>query len=176
MLITLTAVKNIRKEGKWGKIDIEYTRDGGKPSKRTLVAVGETKGVIEVLRQDGAVGKTFDVKIVKSDDGQFWNWVGIEEAAAPAAAAGGAKTYAAKGNYETPEERAKRHVSICRQNALTNAVAYLTSKEGKATPEDVIKLATQFASWTTGLDDALEDLANESAVTTKEDFEDDIPF
>ena len=173
MLITLTAVKNPRKEGKWGKIDIEYTRDGGKPSKRTLVAVGETKGVIEVLRQDGAVGKTFDVKMVQSDDGKFWNWVGIEEAAAPAAAT---KTYAAKGNYETPEERAKRHVSICRQNALTNAVAYLAAKEGKATPDDVINLAKQFASWTTGLDDALEDLANEATVKEKEDFDDDIPF
>ena len=185
MIITLDKVENARKEGKWGKIDITYTRDGGKPSKRTLVAVGDTKKVIDLFRQDGAVGKTYDVTIEK--DGDFYNWVDAKEAeSAPAEAK---KAYQAKSTYETPEERAARNVSICRQNALTNAVAFLSAKEGKATPEQVIELARRFASFTTGLDDLLEAKAEREAIEeeaapaapkkntkAKEDFDDDIPF
>lgn len=179
MIIILDKVENARKEGKLGKIDITFTKDGGKSAKRTLVTVGKTKEVIEVFRQDGAVGKTYDVTLEK--DGEFWNWVAAKEVPAGAAAAeGGAKTYQAKSTYETPEERARRNVSICRQNALTNAVVFMTAKSNKATPEEVLDVAAHFAAWTTGAMDINMDSepanAAPPAIQPSKDFDDDLPF
>lgn len=183
MRITLNRVSNARKDGKWFKIDIEYTREGGKPSKRTLVAVGDTKKVIEAFREDGAEGCDFEVKIEK--DGEFYNWVGVEKmdkSAAPAATA-----YKGKSTYETPEERARKNVSIARQNALTNAVNYFSAKDGKATVDQILSVATEFAAFTLGeLDETGFMEAAPPAKKAKEkvrdreagedDIEDDIPF
>lgn len=181
MLIKLEAVKNARKEGKLGKLDIEYSRDGGKSTSRTLVAIGPTKDIMNKFREDGAVGKMWDVKLekVEKNGQEFWNWVSAEpagDAASPAKAA-----YQAKSNYETPEERARRNLSICRQNALTNAVQYYIAKDGKATPEAILELARTFTAFTTGLDDLPVTKEPEAApkVTQPddvEDFADDIPF
>lgn len=178
MLIKLEKVSNARKEGKWGKLDIEYSRDGGKTTSRTLVAIGPTRDIMNKFREEGAVGKMWEIKLekVEKDGKEFWNWVDAQPAAdAPAKAA-----YQAKSNYETPEERERKNLSICRQNALTNAVNFLSAKDGKATPEQVIALAREFTAFTTGLDDAVEDA--EAGVVAPEpaakapDFDDDIPF
>jgi hypothetical protein len=176
MRIKLEKVGNARKEGNWGKLDIEYTRDGGKASKRTLVAIGPTKEIMNAFREDGAVGVEWEITLEKTEkDGkEYYNWVKAEKATASAA-----KTaYTARGNYETPEERAARHVSICRQNALTNAVNYFVAKDGKATPEQIIELAREFAAFTTGLDDlpVVAAAPTAAAPAAVEDFADDIPF
>lgn len=176
MRITLNKIGNARKEGKWNKIDIEFTRDGGKSSKRTLVAVGETKGVIEALREEGAVGSDFEIKVEK--DGEFWNWVGATKV--EGGGGGEAKqAYRAKSTYETPEERARKNVSIARQNALTNSVNWFSAKDGKATVDQVLAVATEFAAFTLGELDvtmSFEDNTNNAAKKADDDFEDDIPF
>lgn len=179
MLITLDKVSNARKEGKWGKLDIEYTRDGGKSSKKTLVAIGETAAIMGAFREDGAVGAQWEIglKAVEKDGQTYYNWISATKV--EGAVAEVKKAYAAKSTYETPEERARRNVSICRQNALTNAVAFLSAKDGKATVDKVIEVAREFAAFTTG---ALDDMpqgaepALDKASPKADGFDDDIPF
>lgn len=180
MLIKLEKVSNARKEGKWGKLDIEYSRDGGKSTSRTLVAIGPTKDIMNKFREDGAVGKMWEIKLekVEKDGKEFWNWIEATPAAEGASPAKAA--YQAKSTYETPEERARRNLSICRQNALTNAVQYMIAKDGKATPEQILALARTFTAFTTGLDDLPEPEVAKPAPKAEpvedEDFADDIPF
>lgn len=59
-----------------------------------------------------------------------------------------AKEYTPPVGFPVPLE--DKGISICRQNALTNAVNFLTSTKTKATVEDVITTAAMFADWTTG--------------------------
>lgn len=89
---------------------------------------------------------------------------------APAAASGGSKAPARTGGSggrtfpvgETAPER-----TINRQNALTNAVAFLNGVgAGEAvTPDDVIELARLFEGYTTGSLDALEAELAQQAMT-----------
>jgi hypothetical protein len=186
MQITLTKASNPRTEGKWGKLDIEYVQNG-KTYKRTLVAIGPTKEVMQVLRKEDAAGETFEIELETVDkDGQkFYNWVGAKKAE-PSAAAEAKQTYVAKSNYETPEERAKKNVYICRQNALTNAVNYFVAKEGKASASEILNLANEFAHFSLNGLDGVEPEDSKSpkpAPSNKkakkeveEELEDDIPF
>jgi uncharacterized ParB-like nuclease family protein len=169
MLITLDKVANARTEGKWGKLDIEYTRDG-KSSKKTLVAIGETKAVMSAFREDNAVGAQWEIDLKTTDkDGQtYYNWVGAKKVEGGAQEA--KKVYQAKSTYETPEERARRNVSICRQNALTNAVNHLSAKDGKTTVAEILKVAREFAAFTSGA------LAEEPVEEVPDELTDDIPF
>jgi len=181
MRITLNKVSNARKEGKWGKLDIEYTRDGGKSGKRTLVAIGGSKDVMNLFREDDAVGADYEIELetVEKNGETYYNWVGAKKVA------GGVgeekKSYTAKSTYETPEERAKKNVYISRQNALTNAVSFVTAKDGKATVGTVIEVAKQFAQFNLLGDVGQEAGAKPAGPKAPEadgdaDFDDDIPF
>jgi uncharacterized ParB-like nuclease family protein len=178
MLITLDKVSNARKEGKWAKLDIEYTRDGGKSSKKTLVGIGETLKIMSAFRDEGAVGAQWeiDLKTVEKDGQTYYNWIGAKKVE------GGAvqeakSAYKAKSTYETPEERAARNVSICRQNALTNAVVFLNAKNSKASVDEVISVAREFAAFTSGnLDVTLRDEAEQYEDQANSGITDDIPF
>lgn len=185
MRIKLDKVSNARKEGNYGKLDIEYTRDGGKPSKRTLVAIGPTKEIMNAFREDGAVGQEYEITMekVEKDGKEYYNWVKAEKAEPSAAKT----SYQAKSNYSTPEERAATHISICRQNALTNAVNYCVAKEGKATPAQIIEIAREFSAFTIGLEDLPVPVVAAAAPTKQapaggeginweSTIEDDIPF
>lgn len=178
MQILLKEVKNPRKEGKWGKLDIVYVKDG-KESKRTLVAIGNTKDVMNAFREPGAVGSVFEIGLTTTEkDGQtYYNWDSAKKVEGSAAKET-KSSYTSKSTYETPEERALKNISICRQNALTNAVVFLSAKEGKATPEDVISLATVFAAFTAepyAIPEAPKPVAA-PAPEVPEELEDDIPF
>ena len=65
------------------------------------------------------------------------------------------KATGTKGTWETAEERATKQIMIIRQNALTNAVNFVSDN---ATVEDVLETADRFASWVTDFEDELEDL------------------
>lgn len=150
MRIKLDKVSNFRKEGKWGKVDVEYTRDGGKATKRTLVAIGPTKDIIEQFRVDGAVGADWEIELetVEKDGQTYYNWMKATKLDPQEAASSPASAYKAKSTYETPEERAKKNVFIARQNALTNAVSFMAYRNPKASPEDVVKVAETFVCFT----------------------------
>lgn len=189
MQIVLNKVGEPYMKNGYGKLDLEYTRDG-KNSKTTLTAVGPTKGVVQSLKGAQA-GETWDIKMEKK--GEFWNWIDatkLEGAPAGDAPAPAARSFSpgTKWQGESPEERARKNISIARQNALTNAVNFVSAKDGKATIDQVIDVATQFAAFTlgelsvTGDAPAEEEAKPAAKPTTRKskvgdaEFDDDLPF
>ena len=118
-----------------------------------------------------------DIVVVKEKKGDYWNVVGIKRADANSvtndspsigSASKPNQTVPAKGNWETPEERAMRQVLIVRQSSLSSAVSCLTV--GAKTPPkagDVINLAKEFEAYVFGKQ---TDVAEEVA---EFDFDDD---
>jgi hypothetical protein len=107
-------------------------------------------------------GTTFDVTTEKN--GQFVEWVSLQPAApggVPAIPntpqAGATRSSpppaAARGNFETPEERAKRQVYIIRQSSLSTAAAVLAISPAKSGPsaKAVIEMAKEFEAYVFGV-------------------------
>jgi hypothetical protein len=172
MLIELTKVGEVYQDGKWPKVEIMYIRDG-KPNKRTLVAINEAKNVVKALGSgEFKAGDMAEVEMVKSEDGQFWNWLSIKKVEKEQAA--GAKTsFQAKSTYETPEERARKQVYIVRQSSISNAIDFL-EKTPKATAEDVLALADKFVQYV--FNGPEETKVAKKANPQEDDFKDDDPF
>jgi hypothetical protein len=178
MQIELVSKGRLYKEGNYQKIEIEYIRDG-KTQKKKLVAIGDTKEVVRKLVQDFNEGDLIEVKMVKSDDDKYWNWVDLT----PVEAGAGKKTstQVKSGTWETPEERAKKQVYIVRQSSVANALEF-HKNNAKLTIEEVLKTAKTIEDFVFG--DFADDIAEEKPASTKKstakdadnDFEDDIPF
>lgn len=174
MLITISSVSPVRVEGKYAKMDIKFFT-GGKSGERTLAAVGDTKKVIEVLK-NAKEGEDYEVTLKKSDDDKYWNWVGAEVSKPSAAVAVAKSTYQAKSTYETPAERAKKNVYIVRQSSLERAMEFLNAKGNKHTDADVCKIAEKFVTFvfqTEGMA-TVDDAAGEPNLD--EPMKDDNPF
>ena len=163
MQVELTKVGEVYKEGKWPKMIVEYVRDG-KPQKRTLVAVGDTKKVMSDLSNFKA-GDQVEVKVEK--DGDFWNWVGVEVPAKVSPKT----SFTGRSTYETPEERARRQVYIVRQSSIANALEFLNAKGNKSSVDEVIDVAKKFVSFVFSTE-------GQETVNENDDGElkDDIPF
>lgn len=60
------------------------------------------------------------------------------------------------GNWETPEERAKKQLYIVRQSSLGHAVALSAANGGKkTTPEEIIEIAEKFVKYVMNGDDSI---------------------
>ena len=189
MLIKIEELSGPNKssKGDWNEIKLVYSNpdnpDSGTKVKN-IVSFGDGRTVFEALKDDKySVSDLVNVKVVK--DGKFWNWVGLSPASgnsasgsfksgqgAPQRAAGTQGSFQANREWETAEERYKRNLCICRQNALTNAVSFSDNK--KATADDVLALASKFFKYTT------QDVIREADVMKdlKEELnkDDDVPF
>lgn len=148
-------------KGRWQEIKLTYTDlQNDETKNKVLVNFGPQQPVFEHFAS-GDVGAGEEVGIQLKKDGKFWNWVGVEGdetsgASQPRSVSSGKSTgskgsssgYERKsgsGNWETTEERKQRQLSICRQNALTNAV---NAGGGKLTEEQIIDLADKFFYYT----------------------------
>ena len=182
--IEVVAVKPYT-EGKHNKMKLTYERDGTTTA-RTLVAIGKTEEVMNVLK-DANTGDVYNINMEKSSDDKFWNWIGAEKVTEETKtqttkAVTKPATYEKKNTYETPEERASKNLSICRQNALTNAVVFHTSKDGKSSLEEVIRTAAVMAAWNsygetiTDTNAKAKKAAKVAAIAVGDDIDDDIPF
>lgn len=193
MIIEIIEVGPVVKDGNYFKMQLKYSREGKQVS-RNLVALGETKAVVQKLK-DAKPGESWDIKLekVEKNGQEFWNWVGAEKAAADAAPA---KASFSKSTYATPEERAQQQVYICRQSSLKAAVEYYALlTDSRPTPEEVISVASRFTSWVMDLSlteqseteaessiSAARDRVNPKRVTKAKaaqeagDIENDIPF
>lgn len=142
MQIEIVKVGKPYKEGRFGKLDVEYIRDGKNVS-RKLAAVGETEKVVKILA-DATPGDHYEIQIEKKGD--FYNWNDAKKVEAVAAAA--KTSYQAKTNtYETPEERARKQVYIVRQSSITNAIEVLKTHGEKVDAEEVKALAQEFVDF-----------------------------
>ena len=105
-------------------------------------------------------GDILDVEFEQNDKG-YWQFKSIAKGTAPASGTNtkgvSAAAPAARGNWETSEERAARQVMIVRQSQLTNTISYFElTKHTKATPEDVIAVAKVFEAFVLGTEAPVE--------------------
>jgi hypothetical protein len=180
MLIEIVSVTPPYKEGKWTKINLEYVTEGKKTS-RKLVDIGESKVPFNVLKEAKA-GETYEISMVKSDDGQFWNWTGAAKVEGTSSAAGSpdkrAPQPAPRSNYESPEERTIKQKSIERQVALKAAVDIMA---GSGDYKGVIKIAKIFEEYfaTGNGPDVMKQVKvaeNQPDDGGSDEFQDDIPY
>lgn len=162
MRITIQEVDGPNKsdKGKWQEIILTYTdeKDGSNRTK-TLVSFGDGKPVFDAL-ENGEFGAGDEAEIELKKAGKYWNWVGIGAAgdvpvAKPSSTSkptgnGSKSGWTPDPNRETREERHLKNLAICRQNALTNAVAYTghDAENEPASPEFVLEVAEKFFQYT----------------------------
>lgn len=150
-------------KGKYKQLDVAFKNDGKTQGKKVMSFGGNAKAFL--VLSDAKPGDVFDVKAEKNKDG-YWDWVDVSKATSKAV---GQPAPAARGSYETAEERAKRQVLIVRQSCLSTAVEFLkgSNPKGGFTVDDLETIATQ-----------LEDHVFGSRVSANpfEDMKDDIPF
>jgi len=98
----------------------------------------------------------FDIELVKNEQSGYWDWTNVTRASgvenqvstSGAGTRSSVQTATNKGNWETPEERAKKQIYIIRQSSLSTAVEAL-SVGAKTSPkaEDIIELARKFEAF-----------------------------
>lgn len=143
-------------KGSYQALEVTYKEvQGGKTGTRKIMSfVKESKSAFDNL-VDAKYGDVFDVKMVKDAQDKYWVWTDAKKGNANAQGSAAvvdngtkAPTTVAKGNWETPEERAKKQVYIIRQSSLSTAVAALAANS-KTTPkeEDILALAKKFEDY-----------------------------
>lgn len=173
MLIEIQEINGPRRseEGRWQEIELIYTENGeGRTRTKNLVSFGDGKPVFDALATgEYGPGDTAEIQLKKS--GKYWNWVSLEAASGragskpsksgAAAAKPAASSTTKTGGWETPEERYKRNLTICRQNALTNSVGFHTNNGDETSVLQVLEVAQTFFEWTTQSMVKEEDVAEE---------------
>jgi hypothetical protein len=158
--------------GSYQIADVAYKNNTfqGKVEGKKVMSFGATAEAFKVLAT-AQQGETYEVDVKKNDKG-YNDWIAMSKAsvaagtaAAPGQSNGGARqaTASPRSTYETPEERAKRQVSIIRQSSLGHAVSTLAVGAKSLDPAKVIDVAKQyeayvhavasFAGGATGFDD-----------------------
>lgn len=173
MLINIQEIDGPAKssKGKWQEIELTYTEDGDDTNRtRTLVSFGDGKAAFDQLA-NGDFGPGDAVEVELKKNGKYWNWVSFEAASGgagskpsksgAAAAKPAASSTTKTGGWETPEERYKRNLTICRQNALTNSVSLHANVGAEISVITVLEVAQTFFEWTTQNMVKEEDVAEE---------------
>lgn len=140
-------------KGSYQEADVAYKNNSfqGKVEGKKIMSFGAASKSFKILSEGTAVGKTFEVTVVKNDKG-YNDWVDMKEASAdtsssPSKAPTSGANPAPRSNYETPEERAQRQVLIVRQSSLSAAVSTLSVGAKAVKASDVLALADEFANW-----------------------------
>ncbi len=150
MIAVLQDISGPENKGKYNQYTLKYTKDGENRT-TNIVSFGDSAPAYKQLETgEFGPGSTVNLEMKKKD--KYWNVVGIsaaEEGDAPKAAT--SKPAAKSGwqpdpSRETPEERYKKNLAICRQNALTNAVHVSGENAGVG---DILSTADAFFQYTT---------------------------
>lgn len=153
MRITIKEVKTF-KENNYDRVFLIFERDG-KTQERKLARVGKNIKAFDTL-QKATAGQAYDVKLEKSPNGNFWDWVDIEVAGESSGSGtnhstgstGEASKHTSRSMYETPEERTLRQLHIVRQSSLATAERLVSNGPGKTkTVEEVISVAQKLVDF-----------------------------
>lgn len=147
----------VENKGKYRAARVNFKTADGKVDGKNVMSF-TYKDVFKVL-SEAKQGDVFNVKSVKNDKG-YWDWTEIEGAGKNA----GAKSVttglssAVRGNYETPEERARRQVYIVRQSSIGAAIelARVNGATAPVTEQDIVKSAKAFESFVFETDSVVE--------------------
>lgn len=178
LIIKIVAIDNQTAKSAKGKdyrlVEVTYKNMSfqGKVETKKHNEFGD-KAVFDVLRNASA-GEEYTITRTKDDNG-YWQWVGITEgSAAPTqnvtSSAPAAKATTGGGNWETPEERAKRQVYIIKQSSLGHAIETLKTDKKSPTKDEVLQLAQDYTNWVLG---QKVSLVNELPV---EESDEDVPY
>lgn len=163
--ITNVQIENITKgRSKYSKATVSYTFNGEARSQSVMSF--SNPEVFKTVQE--LIGQWVEVETGKNDAGyNEWRSVKRADAGGTTATLPAGTTRVSGSNYETKEERAARQVLIVKQSSLSAAVATLTpGAKAPLSPEDVKKVAQDFADWV-----FTTDSFNEIA-----EMQDDIPY
>jgi hypothetical protein len=159
----------VEDKGKY-KVALVAYRDQGKAKDKKVMSFGAQEGAFKALQklEGKAKGINLTVTMEKNKDG-YWDWIQLAEGGggADTSSASGGNAVPAKGNWETPEERATKQVYIVKQSSLSNAIAVLNQIKKSYEVAEVITLAKEFESFVFG--------SNEKPSFVDE-LTDDIPY
>jgi hypothetical protein len=147
MQIEIISVE-VENKGKYRVARVNFKDSSGKVDGKNIMSF-TFKEVFKTL-SESKQGDVFNVKSVKNDKG-YWDWTEVEAAGKNSGAktTSSAVSGAVRGNYETPEERARRQVYIVRQSSLSAAIdlAKANGAEAPITEADVIESAKIFEAY-----------------------------
>lgn len=162
-------------KGSYQKAIVTYKNEQGKNETKNILSFAN-KEVWNVVAE-AQPGDKFVAKSEKNKNG-YWEWIALTRGSAAPATNPGVPALAnavpQRGNWETPDERAKKQVYIVRQSSISAAIATL-SVGAKTAPssEAILKLAREYEDFVFGNDDGAYDVA----VKTADNFLDDpLPF
>lgn len=128
-------------------------------SRKIMSFVNDSKQAFEALSA-ASNGEVFDIAMVKQtgkDGKEYWVWTNATKGAAGGQASVGSSGTSqqsnsngtvAKGNWETPEERAKKQVYIIRQSSISSAISALAvGSKTAAKPDEILSLAKRFEDY-----------------------------
>lgn len=155
--------------------------DFGKVEQKIIMPFGFQKDAFVTIKAANAT-EVYDVEVQKNEAG-YNDWIKATKGTASAATSVGdqhtkvsaSTTAGTKGNWETPDERAKKQVYIIRQSSLGHAVATLSVGAKTApTSEKVIELAKAYEDFVLGntTDDGFATAVSKDIM----DLEEDLPF
>lgn len=133
-------------KGKYQIAEVTAKQDG-KTNTKKVVSFGAQENAYKVIK-DAKKGECFTVEIQKNADG-YWDWITVSPAGSVdnstnPAVPGKSAAAPARGNYETPEERAARQEYIIRQSSIANAIAYLNHTKKSYEPIEILDMAESF--------------------------------
>lgn len=147
------------------ELDVEIEKkDGGVYPGARLTYRGQDGKIVDqcfhnnTFKYNAALKKTLAtlkqgdaITIVKEKKGEFWNVTEIRKGGDSQnsnAMPPSSTPPKSGGNWETPEERAKKQLYIIRQSSLGHAINLLASNGGKKNPpEEVISTAEMFVKY-----------------------------
>ena len=140
--ITINEVGSVSKVGKNSfQVPVKYT-DRGKEFTKKIMQFAN-KEAYELMRNAKA-GEQYDVEVEKEDNG-YWQWVKVTKVDGNSPAAANPASNARGGNYETPEERARKQTLIIRQSCLGSVTGMVAA--GKLEVKDIVEVAAQLEDW-----------------------------
>ena len=168
-------------KGSYQQLEVAYKNltFQGKVEAKKLMSFGANSEAFKALIT-AAPTSVWEVETVKNDKG-YIDWIKVAKGSATSSAptaslsvsSNGASGAVTKGNWETPEERAKKQVYIIRQSSLNVAVAALSEGAKKAIEAgEIIGLAKQLEAY------VLDSGTSTAEVVGKdiESLEEDLPF
>lgn len=133
-------------EGKKYKVcELGYKTDDGKVKGMRIFGFGDHKAVFDVASTLQA-GDVVDAQFKQNDKG-YWEFAELTKTGLKADQTAAPTATPARGNWETPEERAQRQIMIVRQSSLSNAVTLAAGNKEKAGPDDIIGVAKIFEAY-----------------------------
>lgn len=139
---------NVPDGKKYQVCELGYKTEDGKVKAMRIFGFGDSKPVFDIAKS-AKVGDVLEAAYSQNDKG-YWQFASLASTGESTPVASASNTPAARGNWETSEERAARQVMIVRQSSLSTAQAMLEANKAKAEASDVIEVAKQFEAYVMG--------------------------